>query len=350
MTNVLLHAGLPKTGTTTIQNWLVENALHLRAEGIFTQSRSQLTHRMAVEGVTSQERRAQADFPAIMAWRLEEARAELAQAARDPVISRIVLSSEYFSIAEPRLVKQLLEDMDLNQVTVIFVLRRQDRLIESGFNQDVKSMGAALPIGEPVYHEGYNWDVLASSWENEFGQENIALRLYDEFDPANGGIVYQVFGPLDLSLAQLAREYVPALERSNPSLPASLIEFKRLANSVGAYDVLPLLERASQIGVGGPPFRMKREIAKGFLDIYRESNRKVAKHFFQREGDLFDESDLEGEPAGADYTGRLPVETLAMLFALHLQEQAEDARNLKHSVEQLEANIEASLNKLREPQ
>jgi hypothetical protein len=66
-----------------------------------------------------------------MAWQLDEAWAALAEAARDPAISRIVLSSEYFSIAEPILAKQLLEELSLNQVTVIFVLRRQDRFIES---------------------------------------------------------------------------------------------------------------------------------------------------------------------------------------------------------------------------
>lgn len=337
MTNVLLHAGLPKTGTTTIQNWLVENALHLRAEGIFTQSRSELTHRMAVEGVTSQERRAQADFPAIMAWRLEEARAELAEAARDPTISRIVLSSEYFSIGEPLLVKQLLEELGLDQVTVIFVLRRQDRLIESGFNQDVKLMRVVNPIGQPAYHEGFDWDVLASSWAAIFGRENIALRLYEELELTDGGIVYQVFGPLDLSLARLAREYAPTEERSNPSLPAALIEFKRIANRVGAFDVLPLLEKAHQRGLGGPPFRMHREIAKDFLDLYRESNRTVARQFFHRDSDLFDESDLDAEMEGADFTGSLPVDTLAMLLALHLQEQAELSTQLKAAIEELRA-------------
>ena len=65
-----------------------------------------------------------------MALHMDEVRAEIEGAAGDAAIGRIVLSSEYFSIAEPLLVKWLLSQMSLSEVTVIFVLRRQDRLIE----------------------------------------------------------------------------------------------------------------------------------------------------------------------------------------------------------------------------
>jgi hypothetical protein len=351
MVEVLLHAGLPKTGTTTIQNWLVENAVRLRTGGIFTPSRFELVHRLAVEAITSPERRAQPDFPAIMAWPLEKTKAELRDASHDVNIQRIVLSSEYFSIAEPQLVKALLSDLSLHDVKIIFTLRRQDRLIESGFNQEVKMMGSTLPpIAKAKYQRGYDWHVLVSSWANVFDREKVVLRLYGEYGPAKEQIVDQVFGSLDPVLKELAHAHAPAKERSNPSLSASLIEFKRLANCVGAHDVLPILERASQKGLEGPPFRLKRDLAKQVLDIYRESNRKVAREFFNREGDLFDESDLEGESVGADYTGNLPVETLAMLFALHLQDQAEQTKRLNEAIKRLTDEVRAILRNPGEPQ
>ena len=130
MVQVYLHAGLPKTGTTTVQNWLVENAPRLRAEGIFTFSKAELAHRLAVEGIKNLERMAEPDIAAILEWQLEDAKAELRRAKRDKKISRIVLSSEYFSIADPALVRQQLSAMSLDQVKIIMVLRRQDRMIE----------------------------------------------------------------------------------------------------------------------------------------------------------------------------------------------------------------------------
>jgi hypothetical protein len=349
MTRVYLHAGLPKTGTTTIQNWLVENASRLRGRGVYTVSPSDLGHRLAVEAITSPERRAESDVRHITTWPLDEARRELRQAAQDAAIRMIVLSSEYFSIADPAVVKRHLGDLSLADVKIILVLRRQDRLIESGYNQDVRMMGRALPIGGAVYHEAHDWDRLTTSWANVFSPENLVLRLYNE-SLGQGEIISFTFSGIDPLFMELSREHPPYEERSNLSLPSALIEFKRLANCAGAHDVLPLLEKACQRDLGGPPFRMAREVAKGFLDIYRESNRKVAREFFQSNGDLFDESDLEGEPTGADNTGNLPVETLAVLLALYMGEHAEQAKRLSDAVERLEAKVESALAKLRQTQ
>ena len=253
MVQIYLHAGLPKTGTTTLQNWLGENAPRLRAEGIFTFSKAELAHRLAVEGITSPERKAKQDIAAILKWQLEDAQAELRRAKRDKKISRIVLSSEYFSVADPAMVRQQLSTMSLDQVKIIIVLRRQDRLIESSYNQDVKTSEFTQTIVKAAYHASYDWDILASSWAKVFSPENLILRRYLDYVPAKGGIVSQIFGKLDPALAKLAKEHPPIEERSNASLPAALIEFKRLANLAGAPNLLALLEKASQLGVGGPP-------------------------------------------------------------------------------------------------
>lgn len=350
MTRLILHAGLPKTGTTTVQNWLVENTSRLRGQGIFTPSSADLAHRLAVEAITSPQRRAESDVRHIMTRPLDDARAELSRAALDTGINLIVMSSEYFSVADPAVVRQQLADLSLTDVKIIFVLRRQDRLIESGYNQDVRMMDITRPIGGPVYHEAHDWSVLTASWANAFSPEDLILRLYDEASQEPAQIVSLVFADIDQPFAQLARKHPPYLERSNPSLPAALVEFKRLANLAGAREVLPLLEKLSQLGLGGPPFRMEREVAKGFLELYRESNRRVARQFFHREGDLFNESDLAGEPTGADYTGKLPVEMLATLLALHIDEQAKASKLLDDAVKRLEAKIDHAFAKLHQRQ
>ena len=66
---------------------------------------------------------------------------------------------------------------------------------------------------------------------------------------------------------------------------------------------------------------MNRTLAKSFLDIQRESNWQVAEEFFGLSGDLFDESDLSSDLPDVDYSGKLTVETLAMLFALYIQDE-----------------------------
>jgi hypothetical protein len=293
---------------------------------------------------------AEADIPPIIAADLDDVLNKLRKAASDPEIHSIIISSEYFSICEPILLNKLLTEIHISNITALIVLRRQDRYIESNYNQLIKMMRWVIPIGKAAYHSGYDWYLLLSSWARVFSKENLRLDIYDNLAAANSGIVAQIFGDLHPALARLAAEHPTCEERSNPSLPAALIEFKRLANRAAAYDVLQLVEKASQRGLGGPPFRMKPELAKGFLDIYRESNRKVAQEFFHRDGDLFDESDLEGDPMGADYTGNVPIETLALLLALHISEHAKQSKELKDAVETLEAKVELALAKLRQRQ
>jgi hypothetical protein len=355
MVKVYLHAGLPKTGTTTIQNWLMENALNLGKEGIFTFPDSGFAHRLAVATITLPKRLSQPDIPAIITgWRLEDATTALAQARDDPDINLILLSSEYFSEADPAAVKITFSNLSLADVAVIFVLRRQDRLLESGYSQSVKEMAWTNPLRGPHYNPNYDWHRLASTWAAVFGQENIILRSYEEIVANSGPLIPMVLKDIDETLSAFANEHSGDDKFANPSLPAGLIEFKRLANLVGAADVMPILEAASERGIGGPRFRFDRPVAKAWLDRYRDSNRRLAREFLNREDDFFDERDLsEGSP-GADYTGKLPAETIAMLLALFMQHEqqvhrseANRAENLAREIESGKAGLSQSLETLR---
>jgi hypothetical protein len=244
-------------------------------------------------------------------------------------------SSEYFSIADPLIVRDKLGGFGIDDCKIIFVLRRQDRIIESAYNQEVKGMGVEEPIGNACYDKSRDYYRLASSWAEAFQHENVHLFLYEDLTSTPRWMIHQIFEHLDSELAVFGMKNGGLRERLNPSLPASLLEFKRLANKAGAHQVLSFLESAHERGTWGPPFRMEPREAKQHLHLYRESNGKVAREFFNRDGDLFDESDLDGEQIGADYTGHLPIETLAMLFALYIQDQAKSQKQLVVAIRRL---------------
>lgn len=357
MAKVYLHAGLPKTGTTTIQNWLAEHASTLLERGIFTFRRSELGHRLAIESIEIARRKAKPDIVEIAKCDLGEAVTLLRQAAHDETIGSIVISSEYFSLANPARVRQLLTEIGLTDVTVVILLRRQDRIIESGHNQDVRAMGVTEPIERAAYHSAFDWHLLASSWANAFSPEALLLLRYEALTETGGSILLGFFAALDPKLSALALELPPADERSNPSLRAGLLEFKRLANKAGIERIGETLDRASALGLGGPPFRMDRGLARAFLEAYRESNRKLAKEFLEHDGELFDESDLSASlpQRGADYTGQLPLETVAQLLAFQMQNErdrahGENKRFTKYAIgiEKLTLEVEQLGRKLAE--
>ncbi len=345
MAQTYLHVGVTRPATTALQSWLAQNEPALRPLSTFAPPQ-RLAHRLAVEGIASSERRAEPDIVGIMKSPLEQARNMLRQAAKSG-ISRIVISSEYFSLCDPASVRELLSDLTVDQVKIVLVFRRQDRLVEATYEQGVKIMGRKDHIRKQRYNRTMNWFELSSSWAQAFSPENLQIHCFDETAAGRGLIVSKIFEAMDDNLAALAAKNAGQQSPAPANLPADLLEFKRLANRAGAPDVLPLLERAAAQGFGSGPFRLDRAVAKAVLELYRDSNRKVAREFLGRKADLFDQRDLERDTPGADYTGKLPVETIAGLFALYMQEQAE---RLKGQSEAARAKRDANAERAKKAQ
>jgi hypothetical protein len=305
---------------------LTANAAALRGIGVFTFNGVQFGHRLAIEGIEQHERKEMPDISRIMhGTQRDDVLRRLAAAANDPAIDRIIVSSEYFTLAAPDKVREMLAGLSLHDVSIILVLRRQDRYIESNYSQSVGMTGRTRPLGKATYVAGYDWHALASAWTSAFSHEALLLHIYEQA-ALDGRIIDRVLGSLDPGMARFVAEHPGTQARTNPSLSAAFIEFKRLANCAGAPDIMPFLARAAERGLAGAPFRMNRSLAKGFLDINRESNRRVAEDFLGLSGDLFDESDLSSDLPDVDYSGKLSVETLAMLFALYIQDEQDASK------------------------
>jgi hypothetical protein len=296
---------------TTIQSWLARNELALRPLSAFACPQHH-AHRLAVEAITSPARREEQDIHKIMASPLEQAQTLLRQAAASG-IRFILISSQYFCIGDPSLVREQFRALGIDQVTIVFVLRRQDRFVEFEYAQAVNMLGRVDPIPKPTYRKDLDWFELLSPWAQIFGIENIVLHSYDPIIESGKSLPFVLLEASDKDIAALAAQE----SALNESSPAALLEFQRLANSVGVTGALPLVEDAKRRGLGGPPFRLDPLKARQLLDLYRESNCRVARQFLGRDN-LFDEGDLENGSEGADYTGALPLEWLAKLLALHL--------------------------------
>ena len=114
----------------------------------------------------------------------------------------------------------------------------------------LKSLGVRNPLPHPAYSTAHDWQILASSWLAVFPK--LDVKLYEE---CQDSLCEQLFDMAGADFACLARE-TPA-QRVNVS----------------------------------QPFRMPPQQARAWLEIYRESNRAVARQFFGRD-ELFDERDL----------------------------------------------------------
>lgn len=340
MKNLYLHIGLPKTGTTNIQEWLSGNRAALASARVWVPANPIYAHRLATEWITDARRLEKSDVVSIRQIPFTVARNDLATAVKNPNFVSGIISSEYFFECPPREVERLRAVTGDDQIIIVLFLRRQDRLIESGYNQGVKAMAVAGTLGPPRYQEKLNWLKLFESWAQVFGEKNIRIVNYDIVAKSEQ-LLPAFFAAVELpeELRRATRSVIDA--GRNQSLPANLLEFKRLANALGEFGLEGWLYRAVEAGIRGPSFRLPPQIARQHLAFYAESNRELAHRLGMPDAsELFPVSDLGDGPAGADLTNHLPIETLAQLLALHIRETEGRQAALYNRLAALERKIE----------
>lgn len=137
---IYLHIGLPKTGTTTIQAGLLKNRKKLRDNGfLYPESASQIFgHHELVHIVNDQNE--------INHKKINELKQEIISFKEEEPEGHIIISSEAIVSLRERVSEliSILEEID--QVTCMVYLRRQDNFLRSFWSMEVARLNTVLPI------------------------------------------------------------------------------------------------------------------------------------------------------------------------------------------------------------
>ena len=319
MTIVYLHIGLPKTATSTVQ-WAIQKLRPLLAErGYWTPQGIMAHHRLAVGAVADGDPRLElAHYKRVLASGNDGVFVAFEQAVGDG--KNILISSEYLNDCGGAAVADLLARFGMTpaQARVVVCLRRQDRFIESHYNQEVKRMGRTRRLAwSPRKAARWDWYQKLSGWADQFGDDAIRVLVFERILRAAPGVLLAkvVLNACDLQVeaADLQGVASEADDYMNASLPAELVEYARTANTVaGIGEAEWLLQRAMAAGVGGTPFRMDRQLAAEIVEYYKPSNAEVARRFLKEPGPLFDDAIDDADRRAP----RLDPKTLSQLIAL----------------------------------
>lgn len=292
----ILHIGVEKTGTTSIQQFLALNREDLKSRSIlFPQSPGSSNHmRLAGYAANDEKRddirmREQIESHEDLQRFRDTFAADFASEVRAAGCDTIILSGEHCS---SRLVThqevQRLRDLlfgVFTSVRVVVYLRRQDEFLLSTYSTMVKcghTERLAIPSPDDI-RDRYDFAKMLDLWSSIFGREFIEARLYSPSSLVDGNAVsdfIKVAGlPADLPYAMPGRE--------NPSLDATTLEFLRLVNRHVPYtangkifqprDNLPrLLETLST----GPGVMTDADQLAAFMRSFAGSNNKVATDYF----------------------------------------------------------------------
>jgi hypothetical protein len=277
-------------------------------------------HRFAVGAVDpSDPRLQQAHYQRVLASGNDAVFADFEQAVRDG--KNVLISSEYLNDCGGRAAAKLLARFGVlpADVRVVVCLRRQDRLIASHYNQEVKRMGRRQMLAWS-HEEAATWDWCQklSQWADQFGDGAMRVLIYERLAQQAPGILFAraILNACDLGLEAADFEGIAgeAEDHRNASLPAELVEFTRAANTVTRIgDADWLIEQAMAAGVGNTKFRMDPALAAEIVEYYKPSNAEVARRFLKESGALFD--DVMDDAGRAAYV-RLDPKVMSQLIAL----------------------------------
>ncbi len=317
MATVYLHIGLPKTGTSSLQNFLSseKNQEILAKHGICFPVKDYGYMRISIyrnghflvvsdKDLAMQVRKQLGEQSAQKIY--NNGLDQLSELAEQ--YDRILLSDESIwkrGHAHPGFWCRLKEDLQKRNlaVRIIVYLRRQDLWMESYYAQKVKEgrTGDRLDafikglenVGYPLDYYQYI-DELASL----FGKENLDIRIFEKTQFCGAEhTIYSDF--LDIFGLSMENGFEIGLERYNVKYEGDLLEARRILNSLPEYqhpwhplkDPFNLLHSMQTINAGTKYAYFDEREREAFLDLFAESNRKLAVEYLGREdGALFYET------------------------------------------------------------
>ncbi|HEX3651213.1 MAG TPA: hypothetical protein VHU18_00135 [Rhizomicrobium sp.] len=291
-----LHIGTEKTGTTSIQHFLQANRDVLRKSNILYPVAPGDQNHIGLAIAAQNERKSNS-----LRWIRELHTEEDVRQFREELVRNLagevralpyttaIISSEHCSSRlrskeEVRWLRETLAKF-FDPIFVVVYVRRQDDFLVSNYSTAIKGGGKKplLPPDMPDALRHYDhWDLLRR-WANVFGRERMICRKFERSSLKDEDIIADFLAIVGIADA-LPFERPPP---SNESLDAQTLEFLRLLNQHvprfidrkinRAHTPLgPLLSQISE----GPLLTLPEAELDRFMQLFQESNRKVAEEYF----------------------------------------------------------------------
>lgn len=283
MKTVILHIGTGKTGTSSIQNFLMANRALLMSEHDID------FLDFGLQQVTQADEVITAHYP--LAYWLSECREsqtrELVSRIKSSPCDRVLLSCEnFYHLLFERQIAFLADKLRPFHVEILCYVRRQDQYIESAWKQQVKVGEFKMPFAEflrrhvdpaAIDTAHANYHRMLMRWADAFGKDAIHLRVFDTAELLDGDLLNDFLQACRIDPLAGAS----ALERpldSNRAIPSELIELLRVANA------MRLIEKPDQdsfirflrgAGTFANPSLMSRADRLSVIGNYKASNERL---------------------------------------------------------------------------
>jgi hypothetical protein len=310
--HLILHIGLSKTGSSSIQRVLASQREALQAQGVFMpRSPGWANHALLAASVVNDRRNLWGFHPGV--WdglspngriaRFEaEWRAEMA--ALPDWAERCIITAEQIGglLRQDDEVARLAEKLapHFSGVRVVVYLRRQDSHTASAYNQWLRGgmlRPPALPEGGPEALPELDYGTLLHRFARVFGTAHVVARIFDRAELVAGDVVADFLHVAGMTLPSL--EDVDAKE-SNLSITLAgqnlMLEAGRRMQAASGDDTWRdspqwrrLAETVSE-KLAGRGWRPTQSEARAFMARFADTNERARATFFPDRASLFSTS------------------------------------------------------------
>lgn len=327
---VYLHVGSPKTGTSALQYFLLQNCERLKQKGFCYPAHDVDPNGVSAGNAQLLVQMINEDFSQAQKW---------VGQILDTDLPNVILSSEYFYAQIKNAGFAKLKEMLAHANTkVIVYLRRQDSMLTSVYQQQIKRHGGTFTMG--MYFRNYKNDLYAykevRKWAQVFGNENVFVRCYEPVQFL-GGTIFSDFLHV-IGLKDVSDFTIPS-QRINKGYNVNALEFKRLCNYLPIeqyqFQLDKTLQKYSDSRSGRNIWSyhlLSPEKRIEILRFHQENNAFIARIFLNRpDEELFYEPWPDPKEPWKPYPG-LSLNTLKEIIAYIEQDDYELFSGLKKVV------------------
>ncbi len=338
MTTIYLHIGTPKTGTTSIQNFLFNNRENILKKGYLypisgiistAQNSKRSPQHLGLCEALVKHYDIKSPVDTNSRDKCERSWEELKREIETINPKNVIISSEFFTAMQEyynpdiiALVKKRLEDYETK---IVLYVRRQDDFFRSSYCQ---YMTSPLPNKVPHHFQANythknileisefilsikfqaNYYSTLELWKEAFGVNNIIVRPFEKEQMKNGSVVDDFLETINLNYekSQLKLKSSRNISQSGKvikiiNLIEKISQMRRLSKEKYwyLYTKIPFFRMDSRIKLAMflshliPDFLMSEKLLSeedkaNILKEFEESNQKVAKEYLDRKnGRLF---------------------------------------------------------------
>ncbi|PTX55643.1 hypothetical protein C8N43_0282 [Litoreibacter ponti] len=285
MGQIWLHIGSPKTGTTSLQTFLNDNAARLRADGrlnFMETGRAHIAHNQLASAARTGTARA------VMEDMMREADSM-------PETTHVASSEMLFNLYTARKLAVAAPDEIKSRVKIICYLRRQDSYLEALYKQLLKN--SRIPPDREAFLKDaarrMRYLETFKTYAEIFGRDNVIVRPFGPKWLVDGDVVRDFAHHIGLEISD---DLKLAEGRANKTFSAEMSELLALMGEKTAFNTREVIREL--IAINHPGTIKSRDVftrieRRELMDARLKENRRLIKRFMPDYKEFFATDDLQ---------------------------------------------------------